>query len=90
MTFAAGIFSSEDKHNLGIIGMSGQAGANKVVFNTDLLICLGSHLSIPHTTTLVESYAPKAKKIFINIDKDQLNNLNLDSDLSINSDLFNF
>ena len=35
---AAGIFSSEDKHNLGIIGMSGQAGANKVVFNTDLLI----------------------------------------------------
>ena len=87
---AAGIFSSKDKHNLGIIGMSGQAGANKVVFNSDLLICLGSHLSIPHTTTLVESYAPKAKKIFINIDKDQLNNLNLNSDLSINIDLFSF
>ena len=87
---AAGIFDSENKHNLGIIGMSGQAGANKVVFNTDLLICLGSHLSIPHTTTLVESYAPKAKKIFINIDKDQLNNLNLDSDLNINADLSYF
>ena len=62
-------FGSKSKYNLGIIGMSGQAGANKAVFNCDLLVCLGTHLSIPHTTTLTENYAPKAKKVFINIDK---------------------
>ena len=87
---AASFLSTDDKHNLGIIGMSGQAGANRAVYNSDLLISLGTHLSIPHTTTLTESYAPKAKKIFVNIDKDQLDNLNIKSDLNIESDLFEF
>ena len=84
---AGGIFSSNSKFNLGIIGMSGQAGANKAIFNTDIIISLGTHLSIPHTTTLTDQYAPLAKKVFINIDKDQLDNLNLKSDLNILSDL---
>ena len=64
---AADLFSTTHKLNLGIIGMSGQRGANKAVFSADLLICLGTHLSIPHTTTLYKEYAPKAKKIIINI-----------------------
>ena len=68
--------------NLGIIGMSGQRGANKSIFNSDLLICLGTHLSIPHTTTLYETYA-KVQKIIVNIDKNQLSNLNLKFDLKI-------
>ena len=51
--------------------MSGQATLTGL-FSTQILISLGTHLSIPHTTTLTESYAPKAKKIFVNIDKDQL------------------
>ena len=34
--------------------MSGQRGANKAVFSSDLIICLGTHLSIPHTTTLTK------------------------------------
>ena len=42
--------------------MSGQRGANKAVFSSDLIICLGTHLSIPHTTTLYENYAPNSKK----------------------------
>ena len=47
--------------------MSGQRGANKAVFESDLLICLGTHLSIPHTTTLYKNYAPNSKKIIVNI-----------------------
>ncbi len=74
------------KHNLGVIGMSGQRGANKAVFGSDLIICIGTHLSIPHTTTLYESYSPNSKKIIINIDKNQLNNLNINFDLKINLD----
>lgn len=87
---AAGILASDDPLNLGVIGMSGQPGANKAMFQTDLMICLGTHLSIPHTTTLTDSYAPKAKKVFVNIDKDQLDNLNVKSDLNINCSLSDF
>lgn len=84
---AADIFETSSENNLGIIGMSGQKGANKAIFNSDLLVCLGTHLSIPHTTTLYESYAKNAKKIIINIDANQLKNLNVKFDLKIHADL---
>ncbi len=87
---SADIAATSDLNNLGIIGMSGQRGANKAVFQSDLLICLGTHLAIPHTTTLYDTYALKAKKIIINIDKNQLKNLNLKFDLKILDDVKNF
>lgn len=81
------LFETSFKENLGIIGMSGQRGANKSVFETDLLICLGNHLSIPQTTTLFNTYANQAKKIIINIDENQLKNLNVKFDLKLNTDV---
>ena len=70
--------------------MSGQRGANKAMFDCDLMICLGTHLSIPHTTTLYDNYAPNCKKVIVNIDKDQLSNLNVKFDLKIHSDVSEF
>jgi acetolactate synthase-1/2/3 large subunit len=87
---ASDLFSTSDLRNLGIIGMSGQRGANKAVFMSDLLVCIGTHLGIPHTTTLTENYAPQAKKIIVNIDEDQLENLNINFDLKINADILSF
>ena len=87
---SADLFSTEYNLNLGIIGMSGQRGANKAVFESDLILCLGNHLSIPHTTTLFKNYAPRAKKIIVNIDKNQLNNLNVKFDFKINQDIGSF
>jgi len=84
---AADLFPSELPLNLGIIGMSGQRGANKAIYESDLLLCLGTHLSIPHTTTLYDSYAPNSIKIAVNIDPDQLENLNVKFNLKIRSDL---
>ena len=69
--------------------MSGQRGANKAMFQSDLIICLGTHLSI-HTTTLYDSYATQAKKIIINIDKNQLKNLNIKFDYKINDNVKKF
>jgi acetolactate synthase I/II/III large subunit len=80
------MFETKLKENLGIIGMSGQRGANKSVFNSDLLISVGNHLSIPQTTTLYDKYADQAKKIIINLDKNQLNNLNVKFDHKLNLD----
>ena len=82
----ADLFPTNNIHNLGIIGMSGQRGANKSMFSCDLIVCLGTHLAIPHTTTLYKNYSPNSKKIIVNIDKDQLENLNVKFDLKINSD----
>ncbi len=87
---SADIFPTNYNFNLGIIGMSGQRGANQAVFNSDLILCLGTHLAIPHTTTLYKDYAPKSKKIIINIDKHQLQNLNVKFDLKIQDDVENF
>jgi acetolactate synthase-1/2/3 large subunit len=87
---AADIFETSDSTNLGIIGMRGQRGANLALFKSDLLICLGTHLSISQTTTLTDTFAPNSKKIIVNIDKDQLNNLNIKFDLKINADLSDF
>ncbi|RTL57744.1 MAG: thiamine pyrophosphate-binding protein [Rhodocyclaceae bacterium] len=83
----ADLFPTDEPLNLGVIGMSGQRGANHAVFQADLLLCLGTHLSIPHTTTLFDSYAPQAKKIMVNIDQDQLDNLNVAVDLKVLADL---
>ena len=77
------LFPTDYEQNLGVIGMSGQKGANKSMFDSDLLVCLGTHLSIPHTTTLVDNFAPNSKKVIINIDKNQIENLNVRFDEKI-------
>lgn len=87
---SADILDSSHKHNLGIIGMSGQRGANKAIFESDLLICLGTRLAIPHTTTLYKNYAPKSKKIIIDIDANELKNANVEFDLKVHDKLENF
>jgi len=86
----ADIFETDHINNLGIIGMSGQRGANKSIFSSDLIVCLGTHLAIPHTTTLFKNYAPNAKKIIINIDKNELKNTNVKFDLKIEDNAINF
>ena len=83
----ADLFETRNPNNLGIIGMSGQRGANKAIFESDLLICLGTHLAIPHTTTLYDTYALNAKKIIVNIDANQMKNLNIKFDLKIIDDV---
>ena len=87
---AADYLPTNYKNNLGIIGMRGQRGANKAVFDSDFILCLGTHLSIPHTTTLTKEYAPKSKKAIINIDPDQLNNLSIKFDYKFNESLEKF
>lgn len=87
---AADITGSDDPLYAGIIGVCGQRGANKVIYEADLIVCLGSHLSIPQTSTLFAEFAPKAKKAIVDIDKGELDNLNIAFDLKIHADLRTF
>lgn len=59
------------KNYCGRIGISGQRGANILIQNAELIIILGSHLCLPQTGVNTKAFAPKAKKILINIDKNE-------------------
>ena len=58
--------------NTGVIGMCGQPGANKAIQECDPLIAVGTHLSIPQTTTLTDQFAEKAWRVIVDIDRGQL------------------
>lgn len=66
--------------NIGVVGVSGHPGANRAVHECDLLLVLGSHLSLTQTSTLTKEFAPHARRIVIDIDPDQLDNLTVDAD----------
>ena len=59
------------KNYCGRIGISGQRGANILIQNAELIIILGSHLCLPQTGVNTKAFAPKAKKILVNIDKNE-------------------
>ena len=87
---ASDLFPTNHALNLGIIGVAGQRGANKAVFASDLLICLGTHLGLTQTSTLTDEYAPASRKIIIDIDANQLENLTVRFDLSIHANVADF
>jgi acetolactate synthase-1/2/3 large subunit len=86
----ADLCPTADQNNIGIIGIAGQPGANKCVYAADLLLCIGTHLHLTQTTTLTRQFAPNAKKIVVNIDKYQLDNLTVEVDLKICEDAKEF
>ena len=70
------------------IGVYGNRSANIITQNSDLIICLGSRLDTRVTGGNPGSFAKKAKKIVIDIDKyELLKKRGLKIDLKINSDL---
>jgi acetolactate synthase-1/2/3 large subunit len=74
----------------GRLGIAGQRGGNLAVYNCDLLICLGSHLSIPLTGTLFDAFAREAKIVMIDIDKNELDFRTVRIDLPIHCDVKRF
>lgn len=84
---ASDLTATDDPSFGGIIGVAGQRGANKILYEADLILCLGCHLAITQTSTLFKEFAPDAKKAIIDIDKGELENLNIPFDVKIHSDL---
>ena len=78
----ADLIPTDDPLNTGILGMMGQAGANKAVQECDYLLALGTHLCMPQTTTLTDKFAPHAFIHVVNPDEDQLANMNVRVDFS--------
>jgi acetolactate synthase-1/2/3 large subunit len=54
--------------NIGIIGVKGDRAGNFAVQNTDLILVLGCCLNVPQCGYMGEKFAPKAKKIVVDLD----------------------
>jgi acetolactate synthase-1/2/3 large subunit len=76
----------EDKYHIGFMGAYGNRYSNLAVANSDLLIVLGSRLTSRQTSTIVDSFARKAKIAHIDIDKNELI-IKVKEDLSVQCDL---
>jgi len=67
-----GSFPASHPLNLGMMGMHGEAWVNKAIQEADLLLALGMRFDDRVTGELAK-YAPKAKKIHIEIDPAEIN-----------------
>ena len=85
------MFRSDDSQNIGGFGVYATRHGNFAIQNSDLLIILGSRLNGTLIGSNAKLFAPKAKKIQIDIDPAELNEENnLQIDLKINCDVKEF
>jgi acetolactate synthase-1/2/3 large subunit len=67
-------------------GILGERSANLAVQNSDLLLCIGSRMDFTQTGFDTKSFARAAKKIVIDIDKNEIKKLDFHIDLKIVAD----
>ena len=81
------IFPAEHSLYLGNFGILGNRIPNIAVQESDLLLILGSRMSIPNTGYETKLFSPNSFKIMVNIDSDEMNKSSLEVNLAIESDL---
>lgn len=86
---AMDLFYTEENMFYGNVGTNGNRHSNIILQNCDLLIILGSEMSISNMG-FNKKIAPFAKKIMVNIDKGAFYDLNFNIDLKIKLNLINF
>lgn len=84
------LIEESNKYFFGRFGPMGQRRANFVLQNSDLIISIGSSLNVATTGFDFKNFACKAKKIFVNIDKNELSKIKFKIDLSIKCDAKDF
>src|SRR5512139_826394 len=80
-----GAFPASHSLALGMMGMHGEAYANMAIQNSDLILAFGMRFDDRVTGTL-KTYAPKAKKIHVEIDPSELHK-NVYADVPLVGDL---
>ena len=85
------LFLDDEPGLVGNFGISANRAGNFVVQNADLILSLGSRLDTHQTGSRAALFAPKAKKIMVDIDRDELQKNNgMPVDVSIQCDLKDF
>ena len=84
---ASDIIPSSNNIYFGRPGLFGNRIANLAIQSCDLLIVLGSRLSVPITGYQIKNFSPNSKKIYVDIDRFEIKKRGLKTDVSINTDL---
>lgn len=82
----ADLIADDDKLCIGRPGLFGQRAANFALQNSDVLLCIGTRLSIPQTGYNHRAFARKSKVIMIDISKPELEKERIHVELPINYD----
>ena len=80
------LIPNNNKYYIGCSGITGDRASNFTVQNSDLLIIIGSRMSIPQTGYSFEKFARKAKIIMVDIDKAELEKNTIKVNIKINID----
>jgi len=81
------LLSQNDPLFVGNFGLLGERAGNFAVQTADLLLILGSRLSIPNIGYQPQLFSPNSIKIMVDIDKNELNKPTIKIDYPINTDL---
>ena len=85
------LFSTEDDYNFGSFGVAATRYGNFSIQTADLLLFLGTRLSTQLIGGNPINFAPKAKKVLVDIDKNEFTNHRLPKiDLKYNCDVKDF
>ena len=68
-------------------GLFGNRLANFIIQSCDLLIVLGSRLSVPITGYQIKNFSPKSKKIYVDIDKKEIVKRGIKIDMAVKTDV---
>lgn len=85
-----GILPTGDPHYIGVIGTKASRGGNLAMQNADLVIALGTRLSVTAIGYEYDLFAREAKRVVIDIDPNEHKKKTIDIDLFINADAKEF
>ena len=84
------LMPSEHNLNIGRVGIKGNRAANFVMQNSDLLLSIGTRLSVPTTGYKYEYFAREAKIVVVDIDPEEHNKNTVKIDLFLQMDAKDF
>jgi len=84
------LVNEDYEHYCGRFGVLGQPAGNHILQKSDLILCIGSRLTIKQTGYDHKDFGRNAYKIYVDIDPDELKKKSLHPDLAICSDAREF
>ncbi len=82
----ADLIPEANQYYFGRPGSYGQRSANFILQNSDLIICLGSRFTASLTGRNANLFAREAKIVLVEIDKNEINSLPFEIELSLHAD----
>lgn len=87
---ASDLFDYQDPLFAGNFGLLGERAANFAVQHADLLLILGSRMSIPNVGYATALFSPGSTKIMVDIDPDEMEKKSLSIDVAVTAALQGF